>query len=232
MNSYFMADGFTGGYFGMQVNSPTERRVLFSIWSPFNTDDPKSIPDSLKIQLLKKGDSVHAGEFGSEGSGGQSYMNYPWVAGKTYAFLVHAQANLARKTTVFTAYFKLIDQSNWQLIASFKRPVSGFYLKGLYSFLENFDPVTGTAQRKVSFGNQWVVDTAGKWYPLTEALFTGDATANMDYRKDYGGGAQGNQFYLRNCGFFDDFTVLRFPLMRNQSRKGHPQIDFKNLTDQ
>jgi len=54
LGSYFMADGFTGGYFGMQVNSPAERHILFSIWSPFTTDDPKKIPDSLKIILLKK----------------------------------------------------------------------------------------------------------------------------------------------------------------------------------
>ena len=26
--------------FGIQVNSDSERRVLFSIWSPFSTDDP------------------------------------------------------------------------------------------------------------------------------------------------------------------------------------------------
>ncbi|MBS1656337.1 MAG: DUF5077 domain-containing protein, partial [Bacteroidetes bacterium] len=44
VGSYFMADGFAEGYFGMQVNSPTERRVLFSVWSPFATDDPKKIP--------------------------------------------------------------------------------------------------------------------------------------------------------------------------------------------
>jgi hypothetical protein len=54
LGSYFMADGFNGGYFGMQVNSPTERHILFSIWSPFTTDDPKKIPDSLKIVMLKK----------------------------------------------------------------------------------------------------------------------------------------------------------------------------------
>lgn len=52
--SYFMSNGFAQGYFGMQVNSPTERHVLFSIWSPFTTNDPKSIPDSLKIKLIKK----------------------------------------------------------------------------------------------------------------------------------------------------------------------------------
>ena len=229
LGSYFMADGFTGGYFGMQVNSATERHVLFSIWSPFTSDDPKSIPDSLKVHLIKKGSGVHGGEFGGEGSGGQSYMNYPWVAGKTYAFLIHAQADAKARTTVFTAYFKPKDQKNWQLVASFKRPASGYYLKGLYSFLENFDPDMGNIQRKVFFGNGWIADTAGKWYPLSKALFTGDATANINYRKDYGGGVQGDLFYLRNCGFFNDFSPLKNMLTRQQTVKTNPEIDFNKL---
>ena len=45
LGSYFMANGFAQGYFGIQVNSPTERRILFSVWSPFHTDDPSEIPD-------------------------------------------------------------------------------------------------------------------------------------------------------------------------------------------
>src|SRR5690606_21222867 len=44
IGSYFMANGFGEGYFGMQVNSDTERRVLFSVWSPFQTDNPADIP--------------------------------------------------------------------------------------------------------------------------------------------------------------------------------------------
>ncbi len=229
LGSYFMVDGFTGGYFGMQVNSPTDRHILFSIWSPFNTQDPKNIPDSLKIQLLKKGANVHAGEFGNEGSGGQSYMNYPWVADKTYAFLIRAQADSVTKNTIFTAYLKDPDKINWQLIASFKRPKSGYYLKGLYSFLENFEPDMGTVTRKVFFGNQWVADSSGNWYALTNVLFTGDATANINYRKDYSGGVDGNRFYLRNCGFFDDFTKLKTPLVRQSTSGNHPAIDFTKL---
>nr|WP_217452302.1 DUF5077 domain-containing protein [Mucilaginibacter humi] len=54
IGSYFMADGFTGGYFGMQVNNADTRRILFSVWSPYTTDDPKTIPESLKVKLLKK----------------------------------------------------------------------------------------------------------------------------------------------------------------------------------
>lgn len=38
VGSYFMADGFKRGYFGMQVNTKTERRVIFSVWSPYKTD--------------------------------------------------------------------------------------------------------------------------------------------------------------------------------------------------
>jgi hypothetical protein len=229
IGSYYMADGFSGGYFGMQVNSADTRRVLFSVWSPYTTDDPKTIPENLKVKLLKKGDKTHGGEFGGEGSGGQSYMNFPWVAGKTYCFLIHAQGDIAAETTIYTAYFKPLDSDEWILVASFKRPQSGSYLKGLHSFLENFDPKNGDKTRKVLFGNQWTVDIEGKWYPLNDALFTGDNTAKMNYRKDYAGGVQDRQFYLKNCGFFDDFTVLKTPLKKEASSKPHPQIDFSKL---
>jgi hypothetical protein len=74
IGSYYMANGFGEGYFGMQVNSETERRVLFSIWSPFTTDDPSKIPADQKIILLRKGQNVYTGEFGNEGAGGQSYL--------------------------------------------------------------------------------------------------------------------------------------------------------------
>ena len=95
IGSYFMADGFKEGYFGMQVNSPTERHILFSVWSPFQTDDPASIPEDKKIILLKKGANVHAGEFGNEGSGGQSYLNYNWKAAILMSF--YCMHNLLRR---------------------------------------------------------------------------------------------------------------------------------------
>jgi hypothetical protein len=52
MGSYFMANGFAEGYFGIQVNSPVERRILFSVWSPFSTDDPKSIFCSFHTPIV------------------------------------------------------------------------------------------------------------------------------------------------------------------------------------
>jgi len=227
--SYYMANGFSNGYFGMQVNSPTERRILFSIWSPFHTDDPKSVPDSMKVVLLKKGKNTRTGEFGNEGSGGQSYVVYPWKAGKTYAFLTRAQPNTSKKTTVYTAYFKEEGQQDWQLVASFERPQSGTYLKGLHSFLENFDPGTGDESRLAKYKNQWVADASGNWHEIIEATFSADNTARINYRKDYSGGTDGDAFFLKNCGFFNDFTPIKTALNRKKSGKAHPAIDFSKL---
>ncbi len=61
VGSYFMADGFGQGYFGMQVNSKNKRHILFSVWSPYQTDNPEEIPVSMCIKLLKKGKAFMPG---------------------------------------------------------------------------------------------------------------------------------------------------------------------------
>ncbi|MBB6501931.1 DUF3472 domain-containing protein [Pedobacter cryoconitis] len=228
VGSYFMSNGFGEGYFGIQVNSATERRVLFSLWSPFPTDDPSTIPDDKKIKLIKKGTGVTTGEFGNEGSGGQSYLIYPWTAGKTYAFLTRAQPDATTNKTVYTSYFKPAD-GNWILIASFERPATNTRLKSLYSFLENFNQDMGNIERRANYGNQWAVDTQGNWTEITAMKFTGDDIANRGYRKDVGGGVNGNQFFLRNGGFFSDATTLKQNFSRPSAGTPHPVIDFSQL---
>ena len=227
IGSYFMANGFGEGYFGMQVNSPTERRILFSVWSPYKTDDPKSIPEDQKIRMLRKGEGVHTGEFGNEGSGGQSYMKYAWKAGNTYRFLLQGTPS-GDSTTTYTAYFFAPEQGTWQLVASFKRPHTHTYLKRLHSFLENFTPETGDTGRRVYFGNQWVKGTSGGWTELTKAGFSADATARKGYRMDYAGGSENQRFFLQNCGFFEHFTEIGKSFERQGT--GHaPEVDFKRL---
>lgn len=230
IGSYFMANGFGEGYFGIQVNSATERRVLFSVWSPFTTDNPKDIPDSHKILMLKKGKEVHTGEFGNEGSGGQSYLKYNWKAGNTYKFLLRVtpSPNVKDSTTTYTAYFFAPELNQWQLVASFKRPKTQTYLKRPHSFLENFIPAYGDRSRKVLFNNQWVCDTKGNWISLNTARFTVDNTGNVNYRKDYAGGVDGDSFYLMNGGFFNHFTPAKTMFSRKETNK-KPQIDFSKL---
>ena len=229
MGSYFMADGFGQGYFGMQVNSPTERHILFSVWSPFTTDDPKSIPDSQKIIMVRKGPDVHTGEFGNEGSGGQSWLNFMWKAGNTYRFLIKATP-VDHGYTQFTAWFYAPESASWHLIASFKRPQTHSWLSHLHSFLENFEPEQGNRQREVLFGRQWVRDDKGAWLPIKRARFTADNTARKGYRLDYGGGTRGSSFFLTNGGFFQPATPMDtwFDRATDPSDQA-PVIDFSKL---
>lgn len=227
IGSYFMANGFSDGYFGFQVNSASERRILFSVWSPYKTDDPNSIPEADRVLLVGKGKDVYTGEFGNEGSGGQSFLKYRWKAGVTYGFLLRAQP-VDNTATVYTAWFFAPDEGVWRLIASWRRPGKATYLQNLYSFLENFTPETGNQPRMAEYGNQWVRNASGNWIELTTATFTGDNTAKKNYRKDYAGGSNGSAFFLKNCGFFDEFVPLNQRFIR-KARSTPPVIDISTL---
>lgn len=228
MHSYYMADGFGEGYFGMQYNTPDVRHILFSVWSPFETQNPEEIPDSLKIKMLRRGKDVHIGEFGNEGSGGQSYLNYPWKAGETYKFLMHVKPD-GNNNTVYTAYFFAPEENEWRLIASFLRPETDTWYKRPHSFLENFNPNQGYLSREVLFGNQWARSKEGKWTRLTEAKFTHDATAKAKMRLDYQGGeAPDNKFYLKMGGFFNENVPLG-TMFYCQPVGEAPVIDFEAL---
>lgn len=227
IGSYYMANGFGEGYFGIQVNSATERRILFSVWSPFSTDDPKSIPPDMRIEMLKKGEGVHTGEFGNEGSGGQSYLRFPWKAGVTYGFLLRGVPDNNNHTT-YTAYFHDPEVGKWLMIASFKRPKTNKHLTRFHSFLENFNPDQGNLERRVLFGNQWIRDVKGHWISLHKAGFTYDNTAAKGYRKDYAGGVEGDRLYLKNCGFFNQYTLYKSSFERKGDAPA-PSVDLDKL---
>lgn len=228
MHSYYMAAGFGEGYFGMQYNSPTERRVLFSVWSPFDTQNPKDIPDSHKIKLLRKGKDVHIGEFGNEGSGGQSYLCYPWKAGRTYKFLMQVHPD-NQGNTIYTAYFYAPEEKAWRLIASFQRPLTNTWYTHAHSFLENFNPEQGYLSRKVMFGNQWARSKDGKWTRIADATFTHDATASAGVRLDYQGGeTKDNRFYLMMGGFFNESVSMGTQFHCEPTGQA-PEIDWEAL---
>lgn len=226
--SYFMANGFGQGYFGIQVKSETERWVLFSVWSPHPTDRPSEIPEDKRVVLLKKGEGVRGGEFGGEGSGGQSILVYPWKAGTTYRFLTSVKPD-GKGATVYTSWFGEVGKPEWKLIASFKRPQTDTHLTGFHSFLENFYDTQGHRGRRSLHGNQWARDTEGVWHELTRARFTGDGTAGGGHRLDFAGGVSGNSFFMRNGGYFSERVPLNQSFDRPSTADKKPDIDFKAL---
>ena len=228
IGSFYMANGFGQGYFGIQVNSPKERRVLFSVWSPFKTDNPRDIPEDQRIVALARGPKVHIGEFGNEGSGGQSYLVYRWKVGKTYRFLTRVQPD-GQGNTIYTSWFGDKQASEWRLIASFRRPKTDTHLRGFHSFLESFSPAYGYIGRRAFYGGVRVCDVSGKWHECTQARFSVDATGGGRHRLDFSGGADGDRFFLRNCGFFSETGRPGEKFSRTASGTAAPDIDLDEL---
>jgi hypothetical protein len=217
VGSYFMANGFSEGYFGMQVNSSSERRILFSVWNPTGGTTTSS----------RVGTGVVAQTFTGEGEGGQAYLVYNWVAGNTYKFLTEAVPDASGNTT-FSSWFYAPETGSWKFIASWLRPSTTTYLTGLYSFVENFQDTNGYLGRKGNFGNQWAMNSSGTWTELTSAYFDGDATANNEQRMDYAGGLASGKFYLQNGGFFASYVTLNQTFTRAATGTP-PSVNFSTL---
>jgi hypothetical protein len=203
--TFYVACGWHRGYFGMQVNSPTERRIIFSVWdSGGEAVDRGKVKAEDRVTLVRKGDGVYAGDFGNEGTGGHSHLVFPWKTGEKQRFLITARP-ADRTHTVFSGYFFRPDQKRWMLISSWKAPKEGSYFHGLHSFSENFGGANGRLRRKALYGNQWIRTADGRWSELTTATFSHDGTGRAD-RLDRFMGVENGEFFLSHGGFIPGFT--------------------------
>ena len=66
---------------------------------------------------------------------------------------------------------------SWKALKRSKRS----YLRGLYSFCENFGGSNGHVNRKALYGKlQWFHTADGQWHEQTEATFSHDPTGKID----------------------------------------------------
>lgn len=226
-NAYYMTNGFSGGYMGIQLNSSTERRIIFSIWSNYNTNDPKEIPADYAITLIKKGKNVFTGEFGNEGSGGHSHLVFPWKHGTSYKMLIGAEPS--GDHTIYTAYYFAPENGKWNLIAQWdKTKTGGKLLSGLYSFVENFGP-NGNDFFKAEYGNQWVCTPSGTWIEMTKCSLTTTASPSKHQRYDYGAGVDNNHFYMFTGGFKEMNNLTPHSMIERKAQGVPPNINFATL---
>ncbi len=221
--TYYMATGFARGYFGMQVNSVTERRIIFSVWdaaSGTTAKDRSTVDSTNYTKLIAKGEGVVADVFGNEGTGGHSHLVYPWKTGSTQKFFVTAQID--GDATIYTGYWFHPEKRAWQLIASFRAAKDGLGLRRLYSFSENFGGNNGHLRRKARYGAQWIRLADGSWRELTTATFSHDPTGK-DARLDRFMGVEQGAFFLSHGGFVPGFTTMGTPFTR-PSGGGPPRI--------
>lgn len=211
--TYFMACGWSKGYFGIQELAGGKKVVLFSVWDPGAQNHPKAVKEDVRVKLLHQDEAVRVGRFGGEGTGGQSFFDYDWQVGQTYRFAVTARVE--GKRTAYAGYFYLPEKKEWKHLVTFSTPAEGQALRGCYSFVEDFrrNRVSATQPRRATFGNGWVRTKEGHWIALTRARFTGDSNpaTNID------AGRAGERFYLatggetRNQGIRLGTTMERTP---------------------
>ena len=206
VTTYYMACGFTRGYLGMQVNSATERRIIFSVWdsgSGVQAKDRSTVSQENQVQLLAKGENVNASVFGNEGTGGHSDFKYNWKTGSVQRFVVTAK--LDGDHTIYTGWWYHPDKQQWMMLASFRAPKDGKYLHGLYSFSENFGGDNGHLLRKALYGPQWIRLANGTWKEITKASFSHDGTGKSN-RIDRYMGVEHGLFFLSHGGFVPGYT--------------------------
>lgn len=211
--TYFMAAGFSKGYFGLQQLGNGKKVVLFSVWDPGKQNNKNAVDQDNRVKLLYHDDDVRIGRFGGEGTGGQSFLDYDWKIGTTYRFLVTAKVEDARRTA-FAGYFYLPEKKVWKHLVTFSTITGGKNLSGYYSFIEDFrrNTVSATQVRRASYGPAWIKSAKdGSWLLAPKAKFTGDNNPAMNINAGIDANHPG-RFFLQTGG---DTTNSDTPLWKS-----------------
>jgi hypothetical protein len=173
--TYFCVCGFNKGYYGLQELADGKRLLIFSVWDPGKQNDPNVVEEQQRVKLLHRDEAVRVGRFGGEGTGGQSFFDYPWKTGETYRLLVTARAD--GRWTEFAGWFFVPETKTWRHLVTFATLSEAQELGGYYSFVEDFrrNRESTKKTRTARFGNGWILPTTGEWQSLAEARFTADA---------------------------------------------------------
>jgi hypothetical protein len=211
--TYVSAIGWSGGYFGIQELRDGKKVAIFSVWDPTKGDDPKAVKPEERVELLHEGAGVRIKRFGGEGTGGQCMVDFPWAVGETVRFLVRAEvlgaAGIVGGKTAYSGWIFDPQQKAWRHLVTFRTRNAGKWLRGLYSFVEDFRRDTKSADdvRRAEFGNAWIKSRAGEWQAVTQAKFTA-SRADWEARDTINAGPAGNGFFLATGGDTQRATEL------------------------
>ncbi len=196
--TFFMVCGWNTGYFGLQELGNGKKLLIFSVWDNARGDDPNAVEEDKRVKLLHQHREVRVGRFGGEGTGGQSFMDFPWEIGETYRFLVRCRPS--GKRTEYSGYFYDPRDKAWIQLVTFSTLTGGQSMRGFYSFIEDFkrDGDSTRKERRAEFGNAWLADADQQWQPLSTAKFTADA--NPVENIDAGRLEQGSEILLGHWG--------------------------------
>ena len=198
--SYFMVCGWSGGYFGMQqLDSPTNKVVLFSVWDASPGDVADQVPREQRVEVLHEGRGTRVKRFGGEGTGGQCFWPYQWETNEVCRFVVSAEVQGDK--TAYAGWFYDNHAHAWRHLVTLRTRTGGTGLRGQYSFIEDFrrNGLSVQERRQARFGNGWLRNHNGQWAALTRARFTA-SNADWEAKENIDAGTSAGQFYLATGG--------------------------------
>lgn len=227
IGTYAMALGVLNGYMGIQMNGYADdgsprHDVLFSMWDDGSTDEDPNLPEYLRAGAVDWDALTTVNRFGNEGTGVQTYRKGPyWTPGKYVQFITNCRPETTSYTTevngkptvhtqhnmLVSAWFNALDGKGWQYMATVRKRNSSTYFDSWYSFLENYNPSTGQANRIAYYRNGYMrARSNGKWYNRNTVGFGHtDGGDNTGARTDYGQGATSNPadrtFFMQTGGY-------------------------------
>eukprot|EP00747_Dinoflagellata_sp_TGD_P082041 gnl/TRDRNA2_/TRDRNA2_161541_c0_seq1.p1 gnl/TRDRNA2_/TRDRNA2_161541_c0~~gnl/TRDRNA2_/TRDRNA2_161541_c0_seq1.p1 ORF type:complete len:731 (+),score=115.52 gnl/TRDRNA2_/TRDRNA2_161541_c0_seq1:28-2220(+) len=183
--TYYMANGFFGGYMGIQEHAGGKKFAIFSVWDA-----------GSKVEIVDWGEGVKVGRFGAEGTGANSHVEFDWKVGETVRFLVNTKVEKPEKpggpkTTLYSGYIHHPELGIWRLLSRLRVQPCGQsihtdgYLMGMNSFIEVFQPLPKKpmcdaygVERTARYGTPWyrkAADTA--WTPFANVTLTATCPA-------------------------------------------------------
>lgn len=204
LSTFYMALGFYRGYLGMQTNSKTERRVLFSVWDSKDSENDEDFDSSDAVTLVDRGAHTTTNGFGGEGTGGQSYVkSADWKTGETVSFIMNVFPQ-DDNSVVLTAWYKLQDEKDWNYIASWRAPKENRYFDGFHSFIENYGFSNGQKRRMAEYFNAFAFEKdSGEWISMNKVSFS-HTDGKEGQRVDYEQGVSSlhkDRFYMASGGY-------------------------------
>ncbi|MGW0231970.1 DUF3472 domain-containing protein [Actinopolymorpha singaporensis] len=191
-STYFMTNGYSGGYYGIQELDDGSKIAIFSIFGPNRGTVPDDRLTSKVLYRIGYGDFVIHGEY----AGGPSIrIPFDWEVGQTYATMITNQpdttpGNHAQIVTAWLNTEPVGRPPNWLKLMTVKteRPsATPLQMTGLYSFLEDFlrdGSFTEGRVRQAAYGNAAIYHARGGWRPLNRIGFTGQLSGKYTIQND------------------------------------------------
>ncbi|MFV0472488.1 MAG: DUF3472 domain-containing protein [Paludibacteraceae bacterium] len=224
--TYYMSLGILSGYMGIQTNSATERRVLFSMWDDGDTDKDPTLDQYKRAGAVDHDPATTVNRFGNEGTGTQSYVTgMVWKTGVPVQFLTNARLEeyddtlksvltngdsiVHRKNTLVSAWYNADRAIGWKYISTLRLPNKVKYFDSWYSFLENFGPANGQIKRYAYYYNGFAHEFSsdplkpGRWINFNRVNFSNTDGATGQ-RGDFEQGRlseNGNYFMMSSGGY-------------------------------